>query len=304
MLTQEQITERLNYVTGSDAGVIAGFNRYKTKVQLWLEKTGRAVQEDISGANYIKFGNFMEDGVANWFMAESGRVVCKEPAMLVHPEYNWMAGNIDFRVIGENAILECKTAGSTDGWGDGENIIPDHYLMQVAHYCAVGGFDRAYIAVVFTFTREMRWYIYDRNVALEQKLIKIEHDFWFNNVKTDVAPIAKTEEDVLALYRTTTENPMIASDEIATHVYSLDAVKTKIKELEAEEQVHRDAIATFMCDSEILIDVSGAPLITWKMTAPVNSFDKKALEKDDPELVKKYTNVGNPQRKFLVKVKK
>jgi putative phage-type endonuclease len=302
MLTPSQLEQRLSFITGSDCAAICGLSPYKTKVALWLEKTKRAEQEDISNANYIKFGNYMEDGVAKWFEHESGKTLQeKTQELLIHPEHNWMAGNIDFRLKHENAILECKTALSTDGWGDGENIIPAHYLMQVAHYCAVGGFDKAYIAVVFTMTREMRWYEYERNLELETKLINIEKDFWFNNVLADVAPEAKNEYDVLQLYKKTVEEPIVADPEVIEKVYELKEIKKQKKEIEFKEQECRDKIVSFMKEYDTIVDLEGKIMVTYKLTKGSERFDLKSFSKENPDTYKEYIKVTEQQRRLLVK---
>jgi putative phage-type endonuclease len=302
MLNQQQLSDRLNYICGSDAAVICGLSPFKTKVTLWLEKTRRQEQEDISNANYIKFGNYMEEGVAKWFEAESGKELCeKSQEMLIHPEHKWMAGNIDFKLKYENAILECKTALSTDGWGDGENIIPLAYLMQVAHYCAVGGFDKAYVAVVFTMTREMRWYEYTRNKELEEKLIKLEKEFWFNHVLADVAPEPISEDDVLELYKETTDTPAIADEEVTEKVYELKTIKKQKKEIEIKEKECRDKITSFMKDCSAIVDASGNLLCTYKMTSSGERFDVKSFSAENPDIYKEYIKPSAPQRRFLVK---
>lgn len=301
-LNKEQLEQRLNFVTGSDAAVICGLSPYKTKVKLWLEKTRREEQEDISNAGYIKFGNYMEDGVAKWFEAESGKECCeKANELLIHPEHEWMAGSLDFRIKGENAILECKTALSTEGWGDGENVIPAHYLMQVAHYCAVGGFEKAYIAVVFTMSRELRWYEYERNADLEAKLVKLEKEFWFDNVQADIAPDAKNENDIMDLYKTTTSDPIIGNDEIIEAVYALKSLKKSSKNTEDEEKILRDKITTFMKSHDTLVDLSGNLILTWKMAKASERFDSKAFATANPELYKEYVKIGEPQRRMLIK---
>lgn len=301
MLTQEQIDERLNYVTGSDAAVICGLSPFKTKLQLWMEKTGRTVAEDIGHLNHIKFGNFFEQGVADWFCADSGKKIYKEPAMLIHKSLPWMAGNIDFKVENENAILECKTAFSSDGWGDGDNTIPPYYLMQVAHYCAIGGFDRAYVAVVFSNKREMRWYQYDRNLELEEKLITREQDFWINNVKADVCPEPVNEKDILTLYKETNSTPVIADGEITESVAKLNRINLVIKAAELQKQLIKDQLSLFMKDADTLLDFSGKILATWKHTKPIQRFDARQLRYDDAELWGKYMRTDEPQRRFVVK---
>lgn len=302
MLTIEQLQQRLNFITGSDAAIICGLSPYKSKVSLWLEKTRRKGQVDISNASYIKFGNYMEDGVAKWFEAESSKELCnKTQELLVHPEHEWMAGNIDFRLKNENAILECKTALNSDEWGDGKNIIPSHYLIQVAHYCAVGGFDKAYIAVVFTMTREMRWYEYERNIELESKLIKLEKDFWFNNIIADVPPDAKNENDVLDLYKNTISNPIVADPNVIETFYTLKEIRENKKEIEFKEQECRDKIISFMKEHDTMVDISGKIMVTYKMTKASERFDIKSFSSERPDIYKDYIKTIEPQRRFLVK---
>lgn len=305
MLTQEQLAERLNYVTGSDSAVICGLSPHKTCLQLWMEKTGRVEQEDISGLNHIKFGNFFEQGVADWFQNETGKIVAKHPVMMTHKSLPWMAGNIDFKVVGENAILECKTAYKPGvEWGDGENIIPAQYLMQVAHYCAVGGFDRAYIAVVFALTREMRWYQYDRNLELEDKLINREQDFWINNVKADVCPEPVNEQDILTLYKQANSSPLIADDELLQLLEAYKTVNSAISSSEDTKEILKNKIALLVKNYDTILDNSGKILATWKFTKPIASFDKKKFIKDHPALCKKYETIGDPRRQLRLKGEK
>lgn len=304
MLTQEQLEERLNFVTGSDAAVICGLSPFKTRVQLWMEKTGRAVADDLSGLNHIKFGNFFEQGVADWFSNETGKIVHKLPQMIIHKSLPWMSGNIDFKVGQENAILECKTAFTDAGWGDGENIIPPYYLMQVAHYCAVGGFDRAYIAVVFASKREMRWYQYDRNLELEEKLIAREQDFWINNVKADICPEPVNEQDILSLYKQTNASPVIADDELKALIGTYSLLNNRINADTKEKQKLKDLIALRVKDSDTILDNSGKVLATYKHIKQSTLFDDKKLAKEMPDIYEKYTYLGKLQRRFNLKGEK
>lgn len=300
MLTEEQLEERLNYITGSDASAICGKSRYKSNLQLWMEKTRRSHQEDISQAPHIIFGNYMEDGVARWFSEITGKPVVESHEMLIHKEHLWMAGNIDRRVVGENAILECKTAMRADDWGDGENTIPDEYLLQVAHYCAVGNFDKAYIAVVFRLTGEFRWYEYDRNKTLEDKLIKREMEFWNNNVLADCAPDPLNEEDILLFYKAAHPDPLRSDENIEAYVDLYQKACKEIKALKDSKQKYKDQIALFMKDHEFLSDISGRIIATWKFTKPVNRFDAKSFENDHKDLYQKYIKQGEPQRRFKI----
>ena len=52
---EEWLNGRMNGIGGSDAAAIVGMNPYKTNIELFEEKTGRSIPEDISD-NKIKFG--------------------------------------------------------------------------------------------------------------------------------------------------------------------------------------------------------------------------------------------------------
>lgn len=311
MLTDEQKEERLNYLTGTDAAVICGMSPYKNIVTLWLEKTRRTETPEVSG-NIIKFGNYMEDGIAQWFSDESGIKLKPKPELMpgkvipirVHPKYKWMAGNCDYELEGVSAILECKSAGRPgDEWGDAENIIPAHYLMQVAHYAAVFNVDVVYIAVVFSFTRELRIYTYERNENLEERLIEKENNFWHNHVLADVPPEPTTQDEVISLYKETKDDIYPATAEIEDAVYQLARLKNQIKELEKTEQRLKDEIGVYMGEHERLVDCNGQSLVDWRMSKPVKSFDSKRLLADNPELYNKYITMREPRRTFRLKAK-
>lgn len=46
--------------------------------------------------------------------------------------------------------------------------------------------------------------------------------------------------------------------------------------------------------------IDGRPVVRWHHTAAPRRFDKKALGKDHPDLVEKYTVVGKPGRRFEI----
>lgn len=190
MLSEDQRALRAGYIGGSDAGVILGYNKYKTIHELYLEKIGEAVEQDLSKNKAVRHGNAMEPVIRNWFADYTGMPVVEEPEMLVHPEHYWMAANIDGRIVGVNEILEIKTARTTLGWGEGTDneTIPASYLAQVAHYCCVTGADVCHVAVLFSGT-DFRRYIYRRNLAIEAHIIAQERKFWEEHVLPRVPPI-------------------------------------------------------------------------------------------------------------------
>ncbi|MBK0348939.1 YqaJ viral recombinase family protein [Aerococcaceae bacterium zg-ZJ1578] len=74
----EWLTIRSKGIGGSDVGTLLGLNPFKSKYQLWLEKTGQLEASDISSNVAVQIGNELENLVARLFMQETGLQVQKD----------------------------------------------------------------------------------------------------------------------------------------------------------------------------------------------------------------------------------
>lgn len=127
MNRQEWLDARKNGIGGSDVSAIAGLNKWKSPVGVYLDKIGASPDEDSAGeAAY--WGNVMEDVVAQEFSIRTGLRVRRRNAILKHPEYPFMLANVDRLIVGKREGLECKTASEylKGSWEDEE--IPAAYL--------------------------------------------------------------------------------------------------------------------------------------------------------------------------------
>ena len=172
----EWLRERQKGIGGSDVGAILGVNKWKTAFQVYLDKTEEIVQVD-EPSEVAYWGTELEDMVAREFSKRTGKKVRRDTTHFVSKEYPFMVANIDRRVVGENAILECKTVNQ---WGAKEwegDEIPPSYLLQVQHYLYVTGAEKGYIAALIGGQRFI-W----KEVAKDEELIKIiidaESEFW------------------------------------------------------------------------------------------------------------------------------
>jgi putative phage-type endonuclease len=200
----EWLAARKKGIGGSDVAAIAGLNKWKSPVAVYLEKIGQATEEkETSEAAY--WGNVHEETVAREFAKRTGYKVRRRNVILQHPVYPWMLANVDRLIVGEKTGLECKTASEyvKSEW-EGEEI-PTAYLLQCQHYMAVTGYKAWWIAVLIGGNK----YVYKKIVRddeIIQNLIKIEKDFWMNRVKAKVSPMfdgSDASTDLLkALYPT------------------------------------------------------------------------------------------------------
>lgn len=122
MSSEDWLKLRRNSIGGSDAGAILGFNKYESPYSLYCKKVyPETFEQDLSDNEAIHFGNVLEDVVAKEFVARTGKKVRKHNKMMYHEEHDFMSANVDRVVIGEKAILECKTANQykESEWKDG-----------------------------------------------------------------------------------------------------------------------------------------------------------------------------------------
>jgi len=116
MSREEWLRTRKKGIGGSDASVVLGFNPWKSPFELYIEKTSDDIRELDSEAVY--WGTVLEDVIAEEFTRRTGKKVRRQNKVFIHPEYDFMIANIDRDVVGEKALLECKTtsAFNADAW--------------------------------------------------------------------------------------------------------------------------------------------------------------------------------------------
>ena len=142
------LEHRKQGIGGSDASVVCGINRYKSPVELWMDKTGQIPPQEAGEAAY--WGTQLEPFVRAEFTKRTGIEVSQFKNLLQSEEHPFMLANLDG--ICEvpdygTCIFEAKTASAYKA-GEWEDTIPDEYMCQIQHYMAVTGYTGTYIAVL------------------------------------------------------------------------------------------------------------------------------------------------------------
>ena len=107
-LTKEEwLVYRRSGIGGSDAGAIAGLNPYSTAYSAYLDKLGEA--EPITETEAMRQGMELEEYVAKRFCEHTGKRVKRCEYILRSKAHPFMLADVDRLVVGENAVLECKT---------------------------------------------------------------------------------------------------------------------------------------------------------------------------------------------------
>ncbi|WP_205180234.1 YqaJ viral recombinase family nuclease [Siminovitchia thermophila] len=188
MTEQEWLQARTRGIGGSDASIVLGLNKWRTPFELWLEKTGQITPESADN-DAAYFGTLLEDLVAKEFEKRTGKKVRRRNAMFQHPEHDFILANVDRMVVGEKAVLECKTASAyrLKEWESEE--IPEEYIVQIQHYLGVMGpeYKKGYFAVLVG-GQKFIWKEIERDDELIEMIFAAEVDFWNNHVLAEVEP--------------------------------------------------------------------------------------------------------------------
>jgi putative phage-type endonuclease len=156
LINQDFSVDRTKYIGGSDIGAILGLSPYKSPLEVWLEKTGKKINQADSLP--LRFGSFAEEFVASEYSRSTGFELIHNESIYIHPEHSFMSAHIDRFILGSGGdqpptkILECKTANSfsTGNWGEaGTDQVPMSYLCQCIWYLAITQIKRADLAVLF-----------------------------------------------------------------------------------------------------------------------------------------------------------
>ena len=121
-------------IGGSDASVVCGINRYKSPVELWMEKTDQMPSQEAGEAAY--WGTQLEPFVRAEFTKRTGIEVIHTMQLLQSEEHPFMLANLDgicdVPDVGK-CIFEAKTASAYKA-SEWEDTIPDEYISGTALY--------------------------------------------------------------------------------------------------------------------------------------------------------------------------
>lgn len=70
LINQDFSVDRSKFIGGSDIGPILGLSRYRSPLEVWLEKTGREAKRVDSLP--LRFGSFAEEFIASEYSRATG----------------------------------------------------------------------------------------------------------------------------------------------------------------------------------------------------------------------------------------
>ena len=297
---EEWLEYRKQGIGGSDASVVCGISRYKSPVELWMEKTGRLPAQEAGESAY--WGTQLEALVRTEFTKRTGIEVSTVKQLLQSEEHPFMLANLDG--VCEHpeygtCVFEAKTA-SAYKIGEWEDSIPDEYQLQIQHYMAVTGYKAAYIAVLIG-GNTFKWKLIERDDELISMLVPFEEAFW-NYVQGNTPP-PLDGSDASAKYLSerfagcVTGSRIALPDSAADLLTQYDEACEKLEAITEQKQQAENLLKQMLGENEV--GTVGDRVVTWKSISQ-ERLDSKTLKAEHPALYKKYTN-KTTYRRFSVK---
>lgn len=291
-------------IGSSDASAAVGLNLYKSPLELWLEKTGRAaVTEETPSMDDPRYwGTLLEPYVAMAYQQKTGHKVRRVNAVLQHPTFNFMLANLDREIVGnpDVQVLECKTVGEFGSrlWKDG---VPEYVQLQVQHQLAVTGMAAADVAVLLC-GQQLDIHRIERDDEVIARLIVLETKFW-EHVEKDVPPPADGSESAAKalrqLYPGNDTSLDFSEDEALCDTFvALLALKAELEAKEQRAEQLKQTIQQAMGDASRAVFPGGE--VTYKRSKDGSGLDTKRLIVDQPGIAAHYTVTRPGSRRFVL----
>ena len=287
-------------IGGSDASVVCGVNRYKSPIELWMEKTNQLPYQEAGEQAY--WGIQLEALVKAEFTKRTGIEITPVNQILQSESHPFMLANLDGICLhphyGE-CVFESKTASAYKN-GEWNDAIPDEYVLQVQHYMAVTGFKGAYIAVLIG-GNTFKWKFVERDEELIAMLIKLETDFW-QHVQSNVPPTLDGSEASAKFLNERFPNSVPKSQidlpkEATDLLKQYETACEQLEQITEQKQEAENLLKQMLGDNEAgNIDNR---VITWKSVIQ-ERLDSKTLKVEHPNLYQKYANKIS-YRRFSIK---
>ena len=287
-------------IGGSDAAVVCGISRYKSPVELWMEKTNQMPAQEAGEAAY--WGTQLESLVRAEFTKRTGIQVEHRMELLRSDEHPFMQANLDGTCVHPEfgpCIFEAKTASAFKA-GEWEDGIPDEYFLQVQHYMAVTGYGGCYIAALIG-GNTFRWKFIPRDEELITMLVQLEADFW-QHVQSETPPpldgSSASARFLAERFPNSISNSRIELPNQAEQlIHQYDEASQQIKLLTERKQEAENLLKEMLGSHET--GTTGDHLVTWKNVVQ-ERLDTKTLKAEHPTLYKKYANPTSCRR-FTIK---
>lgn len=298
---------RSTYLGSSDIAAVLGVSRWKTPVQVYLNKTAPGWADgDVDPERERRFlrGKLMEPVVRQMAEQEFGLSIAAIGQRYADPEHDFLRAEIDFEIDEHGLDINCEVKTvhpfAPAEWGDeGTDEIPTEYAAQVQFGMMVTGRPRCYVFALFGSDNLTR-YVVERDETTIAGMRAKAVSFWRDRVLAGVPPEPITYEDAVVLMSRMKRGVRVpASDIAAALVRRIDELRGFAKDIEAEQEAAKTNLAAWIVkqcqesgtpenENVVLTDYAGREFATWNLRRGT-FLDQNRLAAEKPDIRLAYT---------------
>lgn len=277
--------ERRGYwLGGSDIAPILGRGRFKTNLDVYLEKRGEAPPTEETQA--MRWGTILEDDVADEWARLQGVKIRRRNKAMSHPERRWLRGHFDRVIVGQKEGVEIKVASQGDYGDQGTDEVPVDCLLQCMTYLLVSGFARWHVAALLWGgfgPPSLNHYVIEPDPDLFQVILDKGSAFVQDHLIPGVPPEPTTNEQASKLWKGVRAGEIVvATDEHVKMIADREAWKAQIRGLERRMAGVELKLKTALTNREAFVDADGTELLRWPVEFS-RRFDSSTFQKEHPE---------------------
>ena len=302
----EWLAARRDGLGASEVPAILGLDRYKSGLDIWLEKRGLA--EPRQGDTMPqKVGRFAEAMIANLYAEQTGAVLMTVPTRR-HPQVETLFASADRMVVGMDAAdwlypVEIKNRGGIpQGWGEaGTDLVPEAIAVQVHVQMACYGMAFADVAALLG-GNDFRVYRLYRDKDIEATILETAASWWQRHIVEGIEPeiTGPSAADYLARkFREVTGDVIKADADAELLLAEYGGTRAKLAVLEEAEKELKLQVQALIGENKGIESRFGKAL--WSPTKGRTTTDWKGIAAElgaPPELVAKFTTTGPESRTF------
>jgi len=256
------LEQRRKGVGGSDVATIMG-SGYATELELYNDKMG--IAPPWGGNEKTKWGNRLENNIAEHWAEESGREIVKETVMRVNPDYPICQVNIDRQILPVDdkgpGNLQIKNVGEMthSKW---EDDLPLYMFFQFQWELAATGWRFGEFGILVGGNNFLRVPL-KRDEALIQEMLKKANNWWQKHIVAKVPPPLSGKE-----LSKKTDYPQGVTSQVGSNVKILCdeylEINGQLKDLEEEKSKIKNLIQVACGDADF-IEWDGKVLASFRL---------------------------------------
>jgi len=292
--------DRASYLGSHDIAAIMGQHPYKSKMDVWLEKTGQKDPFEIT--EQMEWGLINEANIVAKWAQKIGLTMYESNVFRRHPEFEFIGGHADAVSLDGLIGMDAKNIMFKDEkWGDeGSDEVPRYTLWQGHHFLLLFPEVKTWDVVPLFTGCHHEVFTIQRDDEMCQLIIETATTFWNEHVLTKNPPDFDGSLATFAYlkkkYKHHTDELRNATPEEVQLIDYLQKLEILIKNHEGEMDQIKQELQDAIGSDKGLISELGK--ITWIEQKGSTRLDSKLIKAEYPEIFEQCSKTSDPLRVF------